>query len=426
MHAMPDVALDLAMPIVGNYVATLVMSFAIGYQDPELFYIFVGTLRASGYAGDVVLVVGERVPSVARKFCEAHNVSLLPRAMINMANSSASHGLMHPQFQRFAIYPDLCQSRYDACFATDFRDVYFQADPFATLQAAPNGTRGWLVGSIEHANTDVATDVVNANWVSVCYGRGSRELKAMRKKPIVCSGVLFGNAAAFSALAHGYAHTTCREARDGIDQGVLNALIHAPSQRKLLGAVHITLQLPGAGNVISLSAYKMHVRKLPVLDGGGVQGGDHAGTWPITYAAPGRRRAGGDKNHSVINTGWPITFAEGSLRRRDTGAPVAVIHQYDRLVFSPWGPSLRFATLERFKRVPCVAAGRPLRHAPWNERTAVPPSYGTAHFRGGIIKAICSMDEVLAKLQAEHGGGAGAPRAITGSVEASKVQAHLT
>jgi hypothetical protein len=74
-----------------------------------------------------------------------------------------------------------------------------------------------------------------------------------------------------------------------------------------------------------------------------------------------------------------------------------------------------------------MAAGRPLRHAPWNERTAVPPSYGTAHFRGGIIKAICSMDEVLAKLQAEHGGGAGAaPRAITGSVEASKVQAHLT
>lgn len=221
--------------------------------------------------GDVVLVVGERVPSVARKFCEAHNVSLLPRAMINMANSSTSHGLMHPQFQRFAIYPDLCQSRYDACFATDFRDVYFQADPFATLQAAP--TRGWLVGSIEHADTDVATDVVNANWVSVCYGRGSRELKAMRKKPIVCSGVLFGNAAAFSALAHGYAHTTCREARDGIDQGVLNALIHAPSQRKLLGAVHITLQLPGAGNVISLSAYKLHVRSYRCWTEEGCKGG---------------------------------------------------------------------------------------------------------------------------------------------------------
>ena len=368
------------MPIVGNYVATLVMSLAIGYQDPELFYIFVGTLRASGYAGDVVLVVGERVPSVARKFCEAHNVSLLPRAMINMANSSTSHGLMHPQFQRFAIYPDLCQSRYDACFATDFRDVYFQADPFATLQAAPNGTRGWLVGSIEHANTDVATDVVNANWVSVCYGRGSRELKAMRKKPIVCSGVLFGNAAAFSALAHGYAHTTCREARDGIDQGVLNALIHAPSQRKLLhGIVNITLQLPGAGNVMSLSAYKSHVPKL--LAGGGVQGGDRAE--------------------------WPITYAEGSLRRRDTGAPVAVIHQYDRLVFSPWGPSLRFATLERFKRVPCMAPGRRLRHAPWNERIAVPPSFGTAQFRGLVVKAICSMDEVLAKLQADLGGGVG-------------------
>ena len=368
------------MPIVGNYVATLVMSLAIGYQDPELFYIFVGTLRASGYAGDVVLVVGEHVPSVARKFCEAHNVTLQPRAMLKMANSSTSHGLMHPQFQRFAIYPNLCQPRYDACLATDFRDVYFQADPFATLQAAPDGTSGWLVGSIEHTETDVATDVVNAYWVSVCYGRGSRELKAMRKKPVVCSGVLFGNAAAFSALAHGYAHTTCREARDGIDQGVLNALIHAPSQRKLLhGIVNITLQLPGAGNVMSLSAYKSHVPKL--LAGGGVQGGDRAE--------------------------WPITYAEGSLRRRDTGAPVAVIHQYDRLVFSPWGPSLRFATLERFKRVPCMAPGRRLRHAPWNERIAVPPSFGTAQFRGLVVKAICSMDEVLAKLQADLGGGVG-------------------
>lgn len=179
------------MPIVGNYmyVATLVMSLAIGYQDPELFYIFVGTLRASGYAGDVVLVVGEHVPSVARKFCEAHNVTLQPRAMLKMANSSTSHGLMHPQLQRFAIYPNLCQPRYDACLATDFRDVYFQADPFATLQAAPDGTSGWLVGSIEHTETDVATDVVNAYWVSVCYGRGSRELKAMRKKPVVCSVV---------------------------------------------------------------------------------------------------------------------------------------------------------------------------------------------------------------------------------------------
>ena len=331
----------------------LVMSIAVGYPT-EVFDVFLGTLRDGGYRGGIALVVGESLSDEVTELCRRHSATLYPRLQVGLQDDAHGAGLQHPQFLRFSVYPKLCLHHFDACFATDFRDVVFQADPFLGLRTPLQSD--WLVVALEQSRT-VAEDSVNSLWVNACYGRHSQELKSMRGKTVVCSGTIFGSPAGFEVLAAAYKRTACRSARDGIDQGVLNTLIYAPSQRHLLKAMHITLQPLSAGQVVTL---------------------------------------GGFKGPRLAHLPYAITFnaTEGILRRPDTGAAYPVVHQYDRFVDHPWGPPLRIAVLQRFQRIPCVAAGKALQAPPWSKRTPRPPSFGTPSYAGGLIKAMCSAKEL--------------------------------
>ena len=68
---------------------SLVMAIAINYPL-EYFRIFVGTLRASGYAGDVALVVTEAVGVDIASYCREHGVELRNRTSVGLADPAAA------------------------------------------------------------------------------------------------------------------------------------------------------------------------------------------------------------------------------------------------------------------------------------------------------------------------------------------------
>jgi len=375
----------------------LVMSMAIGKYTLPVFHVFVGTLRSSGYEGGITLVISDGLSNEVHAFCSSHVATLRHMREVGMREG---HELLHPQFQRFTVYPRLCREPHDACLAVDFRDVFFQADPFATLPL-PKESESWLVASYEHPDHTVDTDSVNKLWASVCYGHRSKELAAMRGKHVVCSGSLFGSPAGFAALASAYNRTACHAARDGIDQGVLNALVHAPSQRVLLRGTSVTIQPLVAGQVIGLQGFKgTKVAELllpPARAHAHLQSHAQGHARSHVHAQRSGLTLPTTSTHVIKHLGL-LNASEGIPRRQDTGTPFPVVHQYDRLVNNPWGRSLRFAALERYDRVPCLTSGRSLRpfRFPFFERTPMPPTYGTPRFAGGLIKDVCSAQELAA------------------------------
>ena len=109
----------------------VVMATAIGYPLP-VFERFILPLRSHGYRGAVVLFVDERALSdAARLLCEHHNVTTGP-AGLRRPQIGQSKGM-----SRYSGYREVCDdAHYDHCFASDFRDVVFQADPFLSCRPA--------------------------------------------------------------------------------------------------------------------------------------------------------------------------------------------------------------------------------------------------------------------------------------------------
>jgi hypothetical protein len=101
-------------------------------------------------------------------------------------------------FDRFAPFAAVCEmlGPRALCLATDFRDSFFQADPFASLDQ-----RGAfdLVLAQEYAGQRLGECPYNTVWIRECYGE--EELKRLAALPIVCAGSLLGTPRGFSRLS---------------------------------------------------------------------------------------------------------------------------------------------------------------------------------------------------------------------------------
>jgi hypothetical protein len=144
---------------------------------------------------------------------------------------------------------------------------------------------------LEHANSTLGTSrtdhPINSGWVRRCFGEAA--LRSVSGRSVICSGTIFGTPAGFASLARGYSATRCLRRADGIDQGVLNYLVHSHSE--LLGGTTVELQPRGQGAVNALQPFKL----VPL----------------------GELRAHMSPEGIVLD---------------DDGGPSAVVHQFDRLV----------------------------------------------------------------------------------------------
>lgn len=116
---------DWGANLVRSSPRTLLLSAAVGYKDLSLFSIFLSTLRKH-YDGDAMLLLEEGTKHEIKSILLEHNVLY---EEVNSTNSWDEFNI-----QRFKYYTMACK-KYDYCMALDFRDSFFQENPFRFLNA---------------------------------------------------------------------------------------------------------------------------------------------------------------------------------------------------------------------------------------------------------------------------------------------------
>lgn len=102
------------------------------------------------------------------------------------------HSNLGVKGNRYAAYANTCAD-FKRCFATDFRDVYFQAHPFRDDQPGED-----LLLQQEYVGQTIGSCPYNSGWIKSCWGNDA--LDYMKRKHIICSGTIMGNAEGFELL----------------------------------------------------------------------------------------------------------------------------------------------------------------------------------------------------------------------------------
>jgi len=239
----------------------LVLGAATSYELAEVMP-FVRSLRRTGYAGHVALLVDVLRPE-SRQALQAMGVELITvteqwrarsrwqglrrsaarlQLLASWCGTSRAWGEPDPTQRRlrrnrsvvpfhhissgryFYYYDYLVRQpvRFDRVMLTDVRDVLFQEDPFAFKPPQP------LLFFLEGRGQPIGTEPYNRKWVRQLYGR--RVLRSLADQRIVCSGVTIGQGHAIlrylELMCDELAPLTSRMCgRVGRDQGVHNYLI---------------------------------------------------------------------------------------------------------------------------------------------------------------------------------------------------------
>ena len=150
-----------ATPTVDRFA---VISAAIQY--PVISFLrFVLPLRVH-YSGDVLLITDPEAARTWSSLAREYRVRL-----VTSVNCTRETLLT----QRFVEYERLCAPPYTLCFATDFRDVYFQGDPFLSLlqgwgQRSFNAsTTPALILALEHHEKPIGLCPFNRRRIWECY-----------------------------------------------------------------------------------------------------------------------------------------------------------------------------------------------------------------------------------------------------------------
>ena len=129
-----------------------VLGLASGY-GLNVYQDFVGSLRATGYTGHIILGIAKNAPSDVLNYLKEQNVTI---EFVEIAEKCTYNGTIgqegkpidmkdwscpsaYPDYKitwaRFPLYKDWleeCLACTDGVILTDVRDAYFQRDPFAT------------------------------------------------------------------------------------------------------------------------------------------------------------------------------------------------------------------------------------------------------------------------------------------------------
>lgn len=310
----------------------VVVGAGIGYGYPQV-RAFLTSLRATGFAGSIVLILDARLDAHERARIEAHGVhvvgvannawyvvandrkaklargllrSPIGQAITRRRSADARLHLQSASNRRFALYrelPDRLPQVFDQApwaFLTDVRDVYFQRDPataFGPLAAtsglhlfAEGPPPGFDDGPDGTFRIGEATSTIR--WVRGLSDDATATELASRR--VICSGTILATPAMMVELSERIAAAlgvlVPGRATFGYDQGALNLLYYTGRLDDLAPVVHDN----GTGGLATLGAI-----------------------------------AGGP--------GWTAPGGEVEVN----GEVAAVVHQYDRVpsLLEAWAPS---------------------------------------------------------------------------------------
>jgi hypothetical protein len=175
VSAPPSIA---AASAIGIDARRLVLGAAVGFRVDQV-RIFTESLRASGYGGDVVMLVGPfqwRLCAYLRR----HGVRT-----VSTWSTRKLHGPIHAyRFEKFARLVSAARGRYDYVLISDVRDVVFQRHPFEGI-ATPE-CRFYLEG----VPWTFATEPVNRRWAKLFLSPADFDRISICR--ISCCGVVVG------------------------------------------------------------------------------------------------------------------------------------------------------------------------------------------------------------------------------------------
>jgi len=197
----------------------LVLGAAVGF-GVEQVHVFVESLRAAGYKGDVMMLV--RWPGFAiTRYLKRHGVH--PMRIFQTRSFSRS-----PHARRYTIYAEYLRAnadRYDQVMLSDTRDVVFQTHPFEGI----SGDQCHFF--LESGVRTIGTDETNARWVKGCFS--PQDAAALASKRISCSGITIGGTRAMLTYLDRMKqridevpYRIYREIGHGYDQGLHNGLVY--------------------------------------------------------------------------------------------------------------------------------------------------------------------------------------------------------
>jgi hypothetical protein len=163
----------------------VVLGAAVGY-DVSQVRIFIESLRANGYGGDIVMLVGP-FQFALRSYLRSRGVSPITAWYIRRI-----HGpIFTYRFELLGAHLRRHAKHYDQALIADVRDVVFQRHPFDGvsdrschffLEAA-----GWTIGR----------ETLNIGWMQTFLTPD--QVTQLRDRPISCCGVSLGGIAAMTA-----------------------------------------------------------------------------------------------------------------------------------------------------------------------------------------------------------------------------------
>lgn len=159
----------------------LVLGAAVGFRVDQV-RVFVESLRAVGYRGDIVMLVGLFQPRL-KAYLARHGVETM-----SSWSTRKLHGPIHAyRFEKFARIAAARAARYDAVLISDVRDVVFQKHPFAGLDGP--ACRYFLEG----ADKTIAEEPTNYRWAKTFLS--ADEVARIAPCRITCCGVVIGGMA---------------------------------------------------------------------------------------------------------------------------------------------------------------------------------------------------------------------------------------
>jgi len=291
--------------------------FALACNYPKLSYLhFVGSLRKTGYSGDIVLAVSppSKMKQGVEEYIKAKHVVAYAFDVDCESKDSCRFNddfLGYPDPRpyrsranvRYALYEYWLQYYTPRSYILilDFRDTFFQVDPFAGFGdvRTRRPVHDLQLFEENYKVKKIGKCAFNALWISRCFGNSA--LQQLRDKAVLCSGSTLGSLSAIkhyvTEMLRSMDTVQCWRKKIESDQGYQNYLFYTGRFDTKAGKAIANPQGYGVVNTI------------------GAMNGDDLKK----------------EQKGPLSTFWKIRDEEGYVLNYD-GNRSAVVHQYDRFM----------------------------------------------------------------------------------------------
>ncbi len=198
----------------------VIVSIATGYKDVDLFRKFISTLRRTGANCPVLLGISDGPEyEPVKKYLLDNGVNYFFVPPITPPNKVVN-GYRFEQYRQWLRGLDF---RY--ALMMDFRDAYFQRDPFTDVEIFMRDCDLYLMSEFQFLTVGNHPNGLNYAWVAEPFGKAAAD--AIADKAILNSGAIMGNRSAVMAFLDSMADVTAQQNFEFADQGTLNYLAHS-------------------------------------------------------------------------------------------------------------------------------------------------------------------------------------------------------